>query len=69
MTIVVNTTVVTANSMIFFTFDTQAGTAPTNLSSMVSPNLANRTAGTSFSVNLPIAPATNPIFLQYWIVN
>jgi len=74
-TVVVDTTAVTANSQILLTEDQSLGarlgvtcdtTSPLTLGS---PVVTARTAGTSFTIGLVAAPATNPACFSYLIVN
>lgn len=73
--VVVNTTSVTANSQIFVMIDRGLGTllsvtcdATSDLTTGF-PAVTARTAATSFTVAVPVAPAANPMCLSYFIVN
>lgn len=68
-TLTVNTTAITANSACQFTYSTENITAPTNINLMIPPYLTSRTAGTSFTITLPVAPATNPILIWFSCIN
>lgn len=66
----INTTAVTANSRVgCLTYSTVGITAPANLSSLLTPTLTALTAGTSLTLTLPVAPLTNPVNLQYCLIN
>lgn len=73
--VVVNTTAVTANSQVFAMIDRSLGTRlsvtcdTTSDLTTGSPAITARTAGTSFTVAVPVAPAANPMCLSYFIVN
>lgn len=73
--VVVNTTAVTANSQIFVTIDRSLGTKLTVTCDTTSdlttgsPAVTARTAATSFTIAVPVAPAVNPMCLSYFIVN
>lgn len=71
-TLVVNTTHVTANSLIFLTEDSSLGTklsVTCNVTPTVIPlNITARTAGTSFTM-AGTAPVTDPRCISYLIVN
>lgn len=72
---VVNTTVVTANSQIILTRDNSLGTklsATCNTQSSLvlgTPYVSARTAGTSFTIAIDVAPTTNPMCIGYKIIN
>lgn len=68
-TLQVNTTAITANSQVFFTYTNQCGTLPTNMATVGAPYLNGVSAGASFNVSVLTAPATNAVCLQYLIVN
>lgn len=74
-TVTVSTTAVTANSQILLSRDNSLGTRLSvtcnTQSSLVlgMPYVSARTAGTSFVVTLDVAPTTNPLCLNYSIVN
>lgn len=71
-TLTVNTTAVTAASQIFYTYTTAfagCSSAPANITSMLSPYTSAIVAGTSFTLTLPVAPTTNPVCIQYQLVN
>lgn len=70
-TVTVNTTAVTANSEILLHEDSSLGTA---LSVTCNTNLINsmvtaRVASTSFTITLGSTPATNPVCLNYAVIN
>jgi hypothetical protein len=66
----INTTAVTANSRIgCLTYSTVGITAPTNIASLIQPYLSAVTAGTSFTLTVPVAPLTYPVNLQYCLIN
>jgi hypothetical protein len=73
--VVVDTTVVTANSQIFLTEDSSLGTklsVTCNTQSLLTlgvPKVTARTAGTSFTASIEVGPTTNPICVSYAIVN
>lgn len=73
--VVINTTAVTANSQILVDEDQSLGTRLTvtcNTQSLVTlgtPRVSARTAGTSFTVIIDAAPTTNPMCLNYSIIN
>jgi hypothetical protein len=72
---VVNTTAVTANSQIILAADsglgTKLGVTCNTQSSLVlgTPVVSARTAGTSFTITLAVAPTTNPLCISYQIIN
>lgn len=68
---VVSTTAVTANSQIFLQYDSSLGTrlGITCNVTVALPVVTARTAGTSFTVTVPVAPITNPACYNYHIVN
>jgi len=74
-TVVVNTTAVTANSEIMITEDQGLGTklsVTCNTQSLLvvgTPRVTARTAGTSFTVGVDVAPTANPICFSYTVVN
>jgi hypothetical protein len=70
-TVVVDTTAVTANSQILLTFDSSLGSklGVTCNTTPVSPSVSARSAGTSFTISLGSAPATNPACYSYTILN
>lgn len=71
-TIVVNTSVVTASSQIFAIQDNGLGTklsVTCNTSAAMNPYVSARSAGTSFTVKVDIAPTVNPLCLSFFIVN
>ena len=73
--IVVNTTAVTANSQIFVqsddTLSTKLGvTCNSTVATLVGGlTISARTAGTSFTIANNVAVVTNPLCVNYWIVN
>lgn len=69
--VVVSTTAVTANSQITPTFDSSLGTrlGITCNTTIALPAITARTAGTSFTITIAIAPITNPACFSYTIVN
>lgn len=70
-TVVVSTTAVTANSEIFVQYDSSLGTrlGITCNTTAALPAITARTAGVSFTVTVPVAPAVNPACYDYHIVN
>jgi hypothetical protein len=73
-TTVVSTTAVTANSEIFVQIDAGLGTrlgvtCNTQAASVFNPRVTARTAATSFTITLDAGPTTNPLCLNYFIVN
>lgn len=74
-TVTVATTAITANSQIILTRDNSLGTKLSvtcnTQSSLVlgTPYVSARTAGTSFTITLDVAPTTNPMCISYSIVN
>lgn len=69
--VVVNTTAVTASSQIIVGSDASLGSRLGVIcnSANPAPYVSARTPGTSFTVSLPTAPATNPACLSYALVN
>ena len=70
--VVVNTTKVTANSQILITEDSSLGTklsVTCNTTIGRNATITARSAATSFTINVDVAPVTNPMCLSYWIVN
>ncbi len=70
-TVVVDTTAVTANSQIQLTFDSSLGSrlGVTCNTTYAAPQVTARAAGTSFTVTVGAAPATNPACYSYTIFN
>lgn len=69
-TLTINTTAVTAVSQVgCLTYSTVGITAPTNIASLIQPYVSAVTAGTSFTITLPVAPLTNPVNLNYCLEN
>jgi hypothetical protein len=68
-TLVINSTAITARTGCWFTYNTEGITAPTNVASLISPYVTARTAGTSLTIAIPVAPLTNPVNLQFGCVN
>lgn len=69
--VVVSTTAVTANSEIFVQFDSSLGARlgiTCNVTASV-PAITARTAATSFTITIPVAPITNKACYSYRIVN
>ena len=72
--VVVNTTAVTANSKIFIQEDSSLGTklsVTCNTQSILvlgPPVVTARTAATSFTATIVVAPTTDPACYSYWIV-
>lgn len=72
---VVSTTAVTANSQIFLQEDSSLSTrlsVTCNTQSSLTLGalrVTARTAGTSFTATLEVGPTTNPMCVNYWIVN
>lgn len=69
--VVVSTTAVTANSQIFVQYDSSLGTrlSVTCNTTPAIPAVTARTAGTSFTITVPVAPSVNPACYSYVIVN
>ena len=73
--VVVDTTAVTANSQVLLTEDSSLGTklgVTCNTQSLLTlgvPKVTARTAGTSFTVSVEVAPTTYPLCLSYAIFN
>jgi hypothetical protein len=71
----VDTTAVTANSQVLLTEDSSLGTklgVTCNTQSLLTlgvPKVTARTAGTSFTVSVEVAPTTYPLCLSYAIFN
>lgn len=70
-TVMVNTTAITANSQVLVTFDSSLGTklGVTCNTTPVQPTVSARTAATSFTITVPVAPDTNPACFSYSIIN
>ena len=74
-TVQVNTSIVTAASEIFVSEDQSLGTALSvtcntqALTTLGAPRTSLRTAGTSFTISIDVAPTTNPMCISYNIVN
>lgn len=70
-TVVVSTTRVTANSQIFVQFDSSLGArlGITCNTTVALPVVTARTAATSFTITVPVAPITNAACYSYFIVN
>lgn len=71
-TLVVNTSAVTANSLILITFDSSLGAqlgAITCNTTFTSAYVSARTAGTSFTITVSAAPVTNKACFSYTIIN
>ena len=69
-TLQVNTTAAAAASEIFYSYTTAASgctTAPTNIASLGVPYTSAISAGSNFTITLPVAPLTNPACVQYVI--
>lgn len=67
--LVIDSTAFTANTGCWFTYDVGGITAPTNMGSLLSPYISARTAGTSITITLPVAPATNLVKIQFGCMN
>lgn len=69
--VVVSTTAVTANSEVFVQYDSSLGTrlGITCNTTPALPAVTARTAGTSFTITVPAAPAVNPACYTYHIIN
>jgi hypothetical protein len=69
--VVVSTTSVTANSQIVPVFDSSLGTrlGVTCNATVALPTISARTAGTSFTITVPVAPTGNPGCFSYAIIN
>lgn len=74
-TMTINTTAVTANSQIILSRDNSLGsrlsvTCNTQSSLVLgTPYVSARSAGTSFTITIDVAPTTNPLCINYAIVN
>lgn len=73
-TLVVNTSIVTANSQIMLTVDESLGTklavtCNTTLSTLLNPVVTARTAGTSFTFTIGATIGTNPACVSYTVIN
>lgn len=70
-TVVVSTTMVTANSEIFVSYDSSLSTrlGITCSAAVFPPTISARVAGTSFTITIPAAPSVNPACISYFIVN
>lgn len=73
-TLTVNTTAVTANSIILLTIDEGLGTklsvtCNSTLSTLVNPVVTARTAATSFTITIGSTLVTNPACVSYLIIN
>lgn len=68
---VVSTTAITANSEVFIQYDSSLGTrlGVTCNTTVALPAVTARTAATSFTITVPVAPAVNPACYDYHIVN
>jgi hypothetical protein len=68
---VVNTTAPTANSQILITPDSSLGARlSVTCNTTVNPmSISARTAGTSFTAAVTVAPAVNPLCFSWWIIN
>lgn len=70
-TVVVSSTAVTANSQIFAMFDSSLGTrlgVTCNVTPAL-PTISARTAATSFTIAVAVAPITNPACYSFFVVN
>lgn len=69
-TLQINTTAVTANSRVgCLAYSTAGITPPSNLASLLPPSISAITPGTSFTLAIPVAPATSPVNVQYCLIN
>lgn len=74
-TVTISTTAITANSQVLVSEDaslgTRLGVTCNTQSSLVlgTPRVTTRTAATSFVVSIDVGPTTNPMCLNWWIVN
>jgi len=71
-TLTVNTTAVTASSRFAFTYvttGTGCSPGPSNIGSMLPPYVSGLSAGTSFTITLPVAPSANAACISYTIEN
>ena len=68
-TLVINSTSMTASTGCWFSYDGSGSTAPTNMASLLHPYISARTAGTSITMALPVAPTANPVNVQFGCVN
>lgn len=70
-TVVVSTTALTAASEVFVQYDSSLGTrlSVTCNTTVALPSVTARSAGTSFTVTVPVAPTVNPACYSYRIIN
>lgn len=72
-TLQINTTAVTASSRIFLTIDESltiaATTCNTTLATLLQPVVTARSAGVSFTIQIPATLASNPACVSYMILN
>lgn len=70
-TTVVSTTAVTANSEIFVLYDSSlsARLGITCNTTVALPSVTARTAATSFTISVPVAPTVNPACYSFFLVN
>lgn len=69
-TLQVNTHAVTNSSSIgCLTYSTVAGSVPSNMNSLLTPYVSAVSAGTSFTLTLPVAPVGAPVNVQYCLIN
>jgi hypothetical protein len=73
-TLVINTSAVTANSQILLSVDETRGSAlsvtcNTTLANLPAPVVTARSAGTSFTIQLPATVAGNPVCVNYMVIN
>jgi hypothetical protein len=64
-TLQINSTVFTGVTGCWFTYDGSTGTPPTNIGSLIQPYISGRSPGVSLTITLPVAPATNPVYVQF----
>lgn len=67
--LVIDSTNFTATTGCWFAYDVSGITAPSNMGNLLNPYISARTAGTSITITLPIAPATSPVNVQFGCEN
>jgi hypothetical protein len=67
--LVIDSSNFTANTGCWFTYDIGGITAPANISLLIPPYISARTAGTSITITLPVAPGTNPVNIRFGCEN
>jgi hypothetical protein len=67
--LVINSSAFTANTGCWFTYDISGITAPTNMTSLLPPYISAKMAGNSITINVPVAPLSNPVNVQFGCEN